>query len=105
MVKPPTPEKYPRWRIVRFAAFAVMVVLFIFVASKAGIMGAGVIMLIDAGLHIAECRIPYGWEGKEPSGYLTGLPALLVSLLTGVLGITMIILPELMLTLVGWSDA
>jgi uncharacterized membrane protein YjjP (DUF1212 family) len=31
----PSPEKYPRWRIVRFAAFAVMVVLFIFVGSKA----------------------------------------------------------------------
>jgi hypothetical protein len=68
-------------------------------------MGAGVIMLIDAGVQITECRIPYGWEGKEPSGYLTGLPALLVSLLMGALGITMIIPPELMLTLVGWPDA
>ncbi|WP_332852238.1 hypothetical protein [Duganella sp. S19_KUP01_CR8] len=104
-VKSPFPEKYSRWRTVSFAAFAVMVALFLFVSSKAGIRALGVMMLIGAGVQIAARRIPYGLEGKEPSGYITGFPALLVSLLIGTIGIAMIVQPELMLALFEWADA
>lgn len=104
-VKLPLPEKYSRWRTVSFAAFAVMAFLFLFVSSRAGMRGLGVVMLIGSGAQIAARRIPYGWEGKEPSGYITGFPALLVSLLMGTLGMAMIFQPALMLTLFGWKDA
>jgi hypothetical protein len=104
-VKSPFPEKYSRWRTVSFTAFAVIVALFLFVSSTAGMRALGVMMFIGAVVQIAARRIPYGWEGKGPSRYITGFPALLVSLMMGAMGTAMIFQPELMLALVGWTDA
>ncbi len=82
-----------------------VVVLFSFVSTKAGMQGMGVLMLAGAGAQLATRRIPYGWEGREPSGHITGVPAVILSLLMGSIGIAMLARPELMLVLLGWSDA
>lgn len=66
--------------------------------------GAGVVMLAVAGRHLVIRRIPYGWEGREPSGYITGVPAIVVGMLMGAVGFAMLAQPELMLVLFGWSE-
>ena len=104
-MKLPPPERLSRWRIASFAAFAVVVGLFVFVSSKAGMQGMGVLTLAGSGVQLATRRIPYGWERREPSGHITGVPAVVLSLLLGVLGMAMLLRPELMLVLFGWSDA
>lgn len=104
-MKLPAPERLSRWRIASFSAFAVVVALFVFVSTKVGMQGMGVLMLAGAGIQLATRRIPYGWEGREPSGHITGVPAVVLSLLLGIVGTAMLARPELMLVLFAWSDA
>jgi len=99
----PAPEPTSLWRIVQFGAFVVDVLLFLLVSSAAGMRGAGLLTLAGAAIQLVKRRIPYGWEGREPSGYITGTPAVILSLLIGLVGIAMIVQPELMLALLGWS--
>lgn len=98
-------ENNSSWRNAGLAAFAVVVALFSFVSSIAGMSGLGVTMLVGAGVQIAACEVSYGWDGKESPGHIKGFPAFLVSLLMGATGIVMIIQPKLMLALFGWADA
>lgn len=100
----PPPERLSRWRIASFVAFAVVVALFLSVSSQAGMRGAGVVMLVVSGVQVVTRRIPYGWEGREPSGYITGAPAVVVGMLMGAVGVAMLAQPELMLVLFGWSE-
>jgi hypothetical protein len=100
----PRPEQLSLWRVASFVAFAVVVALFLLVSSKAGMRGAGVVMLVVSEIHLVTRRIPYGWEGREPSGYITGVPAVMVGMLTGAVGAAMLAYPELMLALFGWSN-
>ena len=103
-MKVPHPRQSSRWRMPSFAAFAVVVALFLLVGSKAGMRGLGFVMLGHAGVQLALRRIPYGWEGREPSGHITGVPAVVLSLVMGSVGVAMLLHPELMLALLGWSD-
>jgi hypothetical protein len=97
------PEKLSASRIASFCAFAVVVALFMFVSPKAGMRGLGVSMLVGDGVQAVTGRIPYGIEGREPSGYISGPAAVLLSLLMGLVGVAMIAQPELMLALFGWA--
>lgn len=103
-MKLPSPEKLSASRLAALAAFVVVVALFQLVSSKAGMRGMGVVMLVGAGGQLVTRRIPYGIEGYEPSGYITGKFAVILSLLMGLVGIVMVAQPELMLALFGWSN-
>jgi hypothetical protein len=96
------PERLSFWRVIRFIAFMAVVALFLFVSSRAGIRGVGILMLIGAAVHMVQRRIPYGLEGYEHSGYITGVPAILLGLLAAIAGILMLIQPEFMLSMLGW---
>ena len=98
-----SPEKLSASRIASFCAFAAVVALFMLVSSKAGMRGLGVSMLIGAGVQAFTRRIPYGIEGREPSGYITGSAAVLLSLLMGLVGVAMVAQPDLVLALFGWD--
>lgn len=93
-----------RQRWVGFCGFAAVAALFTLASSKAGMRGLGVLMLVHAGKYLKEGSIPYGWEGREPSGYITGIGAILLGVLIGLLGVAMLVSPDLMLRLFGWSD-
>jgi hypothetical protein len=99
----PRPDNRPFWRVASFCACVIVVVLFILVSSKAGMRGIGVVMLAGACAHLIKRSIPYGWEGQEPSGYITGIPAVLLGLLMVVAGLVMLVLPEFILVLLGWG--
>lgn len=100
-MKLPRRERLSRWRVIEFGAFIVVVALFQLVSYKAGMMGVGVMMLAGAVFQLVTRRIPYGWEGAEPSGYITGIPAVLLSLLMCAAGFAMLLQPEFMLALLG----
>ena len=91
-------------RIAGIAAFAVTVLLFMFVSSLAGMRWLGIVMLAGAVVQIIQRRIAYGWEGREPSGFITGFPALVLGVLLGLAGAVMVAKPDLMLAIFGWQD-
>ena len=97
----PPPEKFSAWGIAGMASFAVGVALFMFVSSRAGMRWWGFVMLVGAVVQIVQRRIAYGWEGREPSGYLTGIPAVVLGVLLGALGLAMLAKPDLMLAFFG----
>lgn len=104
-VQPRLPDEQSHWRIAGLVVFVIVVALFSLVSLQAGMRGLGASMMIAAGAQITERRIPYGWEGKEPSGYITGFPTVLICLLIGAIGLVMIMRPDFMLTLFGWTGA
>ena len=104
-VQSPLPDGQSHWRIAGLVVFVIVVALFSLVSLQAGMRGLGVSMTLAAGVQITVRRIPYGWEGKEPSGYITGFPAVLICLLMGAIGMMMIVRPDFMLTLFGWVGA
>lgn len=99
----PPPESSSVWRIAGWVSFAVTAALFMFVSSRAGMRWLGVVMLVGAAVQIIQRRIAYGWEGRAPSGYITGTPAVLLGLLLGALGLAMLAKPDFMLVLFGWE--
>lgn len=60
-------------------------------------------MLIGAALQLKDGRISYGWEGHEPSGYIAGTPAKLLSLVMALAGLAMLVWPLFLLELLGWE--
>lgn len=61
------------------------------------------VMLAGATVQAIQRRIPYGWGGREPSGYITGVPAVFLSALMGLVGVVALVQPDLMLALWGWD--
>jgi hypothetical protein len=104
-VQSPPPDTQSHWRSAGLVTLVMVVALFSFVSFQAGMRGLGASMIIAAGVQITVRRIPYGWKGKEPSGYITGSSAVLICLLLGAIGMAMIVRPEFMLTLFGWTEA
>lgn len=102
-MKIPPSENSTVWHIAGWTSFAVAVALFTLVGSSAGMRWLGVVMLIGAVVQAIQRRIAYGLEGREPSGYITGIPAVLLGLLLGALGLAMLAKPEFMLVLFGWD--
>lgn len=97
------PKKPFRWRLIGIAQFIAVVALFLFVGPKAGIRAVGVSVLVWAAASLLTRRIPYGWEGQEPSGYVTGFPAALISLVMFAAGAAMLVVPDFMLEVLGWK--
>lgn len=103
MKLPPT-EHLSRWRLAGFGVFIVVVALFQLVSSKAGMMGVGIMMLAGGVFQLVTRHIPYGWERLEPSGYITGVPGVLLSLIMCAAGLAMLLQPDFMLVLFGWTN-
>jgi|GEM_PF-4333763 len=74
-------------------SFLITVLLFIFVGEKAGMRFTGLVMLVFACRTLLIRREPYGLEGQEPMGYLTGIPAIISGLIGLLLAGLMIFRP------------
>ena len=98
------PKELSISRVVGFGAFAVTAALFLLVSATAGMRSLGLTVLAGAVMQMASGRIAYGWEGQAPSGQITGVPAVVLSLLTGAAGAVMVFQPEFMLQMLGWSE-
>ena len=87
---------------VGMGAFALVVALFEFVGSSLGMRGIGLVMIAVAAMQLKEGRIAYGWENREPSGYIEGAPAMAFSLAMSLAGLGMVFRPMFFVELFGW---
>ncbi|WP_298581749.1 hypothetical protein [uncultured Luteimonas sp.] len=63
------------------------------------------IVLVAGGLYsFWQGSIPYGIEGREPSGYLTGVPARLISVVAILLGLSAAIAAPKVACILGWAQ-
>lgn len=83
-----------QWSIWNIVAFGVLVAASLYSAIW-GYRVAGLLAIIFGVRALVGRRIPYGIEGRAPSGYLTGASAVIVGLLTGALGVLFIVAPHL----------
>lgn len=83
-----------RERFFSYIALAVIISLFVVVSHRAGIRAVGIALLIEAGWSLRLDGIPYGWEGREPSGYFRGMWKTLYCALLAALGITLLSVPD-----------
>jgi hypothetical protein len=73
--------------------FVVLVVASIYRLTL-GIQFAGAAVIWTGFLFVRTARVPYGWRGQPPSGYITGIPAVVTGLAVIGLGIYMLARPE-----------
>lgn len=66
--------------IIQVAVFVVIAAAYFLGGSEIGKRVLGVCLIVGALFQQVVGKIPYGWEGSEPSGYLTGWKMLLVNL-------------------------
>src|SRR5690606_9828838 len=91
-------------RILGYAVFVALVVVF-FAFGPAMLARALGIVLVAGGLYSSlQGSIPYGIEGREPSGYLTGIPARLISVLAILLGLSAAIAAPTAACILGWAQ-
>ncbi|KQU67930.1 MULTISPECIES: hypothetical protein [unclassified Rhizobacter] len=84
-------------RVAGISLVAVAVALFMFVSSRAGMSWLGIVMLVGGIVQTIQRRIAYGLEGRPPSGYITGVPAVIVGVLWCALGVAMLARPDFIL--------
>ncbi|MFZ6874096.1 hypothetical protein ACO0LF_18720 [Undibacterium sp. Di27W] len=77
--------------------FIISMVIFIFVGEKAGMRFMGLLMLFFACRTLLVRRVPYGMEGQEPIGYLTGVPAVIAGVVELLLAGFVILRPAMVL--------
>jgi hypothetical protein len=79
-------------RLVNFLIFAAVAAVFLF-DTVLGIRALGLAEVAVGVYWIKAGRVPYGWRGSPPSGYLTGRAALAVSALAISIGILFMLAP------------
>jgi hypothetical protein len=77
--------------------FAILVVASIYRVTL-GIQFAGVAAIWTGGVLIRTRQVAYGWRGRPPSGYITGIPAIAIGIAVVSLGIYMPMRPEAVAT-------
>lgn len=88
--------------ILGYAVFAALVIVF-FASGPVMLTRAMGIVLAAVGVYwFLQGRIPYGIEGREPSGYLIGTPARVVSVVAILLGLSAAIAAPKAACILGW---
>jgi len=79
-----------------FRAIVILAVAFVWYrfGGERGAQAGGVALLLQAAIYLRNGRVPYGWRGAPPSGYIEGAPAVVLSLLLGALALWMILRPR-----------
>lgn len=93
-------ERLKGEKIIGNVSFFVIVGLFIFVSNRAGIRATGVSLLVTSAYQLQSDGIPYGWEGREPSGYIRGIWKLVCCALLAALGIALLAAPDVVLSII-----
>jgi len=91
-------------KILGYAVFVALVVVF-FAFGPVMLTRAVGIVLAAGGLYsFLQGSIPYGIEGREPSGYLTGITARLISVVAILLGLSAAIAAPKAACILGWAQ-
>ena len=91
------------FNLLGFVACLIVIALFGLVSTRAGTRALGVYMIAGAVIQQWRGQIEYGWEGRPPSGYITGWAATTFNLAFGVLGLGTVIWPEVVMGILGWD--
>lgn len=91
------------WQALSWLGFLLVGAAFISGSPVAGMRVMGLLTLGHAIGCVVVGKVPYGWEGREPSGYITGFPLILFSVFMGAVALAMLVRPHLMLALFGWA--
>jgi hypothetical protein len=84
-----------RWTIVQFFVFVATVVVWLNVSVELALRMLGVLTIAGGVVQMRERKIAYGWEGHEPSGYITGVPAFVLSAVLVAVGVVLLVAPQL----------
>lgn len=85
-------------------SFVAVVAIWLFVSDRAGMRAFGVSILVGAVFsQLSGKGVPYGWEGRAPSGYITGWGALVFNGSMGVVGVAVVAWPDVVLGILGWD--
>ncbi|MBI3728254.1 MAG: hypothetical protein HY254_07960 [Burkholderiales bacterium] len=96
-LKKNTPQAPTIWRVLEQGGFVLTLVVFFWAGKNTGVRVMGFSMLVFACHCLFVRRIPYGVEGQEPIGYLTGILAIFCGLIALGIAIFMILKPALVL--------
>jgi hypothetical protein len=103
-MKPPREERPPpSWLPSWWLGAAFVALAYLALGAHAAVRAGGLLIMLYAYAEFLKARIPYGWEGREPSGYLEGTAAKVVAALFGLVGLAAAIAPDFMLVVVGWE--
>ncbi len=92
------------WRVGKYIGVAGVVAAFAFAGEAAGARAIGLLVIAQAYVFLSARRIPFSWEGKEPSGYITGPWVQVLAVLLGGLGAAFVAKPALLLALLGFDE-
>jgi hypothetical protein len=92
------------WRVGKYIGFALVVAAFAMGGERVGGRAVGLFIVLQAYILLQTKRLPYGWEGQDPSGHITGPVVQVLAVLWGGLGAAFIARPTFMLGLLGFVD-
>jgi hypothetical protein len=84
-----------KWTVVQFFVFVAIVIVWLNVSVELALRMVGVLTIAGGAVQMWERKIAYGWEGHEPSGYITGIPAFLISAILIAAGVVLVVAPQL----------
>lgn len=93
----PPPEPWTIWSFVRLIAFAAIVFISINYSHVVAVRLIGLLGLAHAVVYVWQRKIPYGWAGHLPSGYLTGRFAVCVGLLLAAVNALLVAVPQVII--------
>ena len=90
--------------VLGLVAFAIVVFIFLFVSFRAGTRAFGVSMVLGAVQQQFRGRIPYRWQGRLVSRPITGWFENLLNAAVGIVGLAIVIWPDVAMGFFGWDE-
>jgi hypothetical protein len=91
-------------KIIGYAVFALLIVVHFAFGPVALVRALGVVLVAGGGYSFFQGNIPYGIEGRAPSGHIIGSIARLLSAAIVVLGIFMVATAPEAACILGWAQ-
>jgi len=101
----PPLDRVTRWTVVQFPVFVAIVIVWLNVSAELALRMIGVVAVASGAVQMWHRKIAYGWEGREPSGYITGIPAFVISAVLVAVGVLLVVAPQFAMPLFAGKRA
>ena|SRR5882672_65994 len=91
-------------RIAGYVGFAAIVAADLLFGIVAAVRLAGLGCMVTGVIWVVRRSIPVGWEGKPPSYFIAGFPALMVGMAIVLLGIALVAFSSQAACMFGWKN-
>jgi len=92
-------------QVAGYGTFVVLVVVFFAFGGVALTRALGVVVALGGAYNLRRGSIPYGIEGRAPSGHITGLAAKILSAAIITLGLLVAVKATEAACLLGWAQS